>query len=686
MEKKLFMKNNLLKLFLTALLVINIPSFWGVWEGFALSCSAQWKAYLSYYEPTEIEQANDGTLYVLASGGIYSYNPSDQQITIYDKTTVLSDCGISHISWCQSANRLVIVYDDYNIDLLSPNGNVVNMPAYMNATMTVDKSVNSVDISGRHAYISTAFGIIKLNVSDASFTDTYQLGFNVNYTYIEDNYIYAASSDNGIYRASLSSNLLDPNQWTHIGEYTARPKTMDENLLATVRTLKPGGPKYNYFGNLKFKYGNLYTVGGGYGPAIELYYPGTVQILRSNDNWQIYEDNLQTTTGHEYVDNMCIDIDPTDTSRVLVGGRTGLYEFNGGKFIREYNIDNSPIQSAENYGKNYALIEGIDFDDSGNLWILNSAAQSQSLLELTHDGSFESHHSSTFISPVNNLSLYSMVSPMIDSRNILWFGNQHWYTPGLFMYNINNGKSQSFTTITNEDGTQYSDCRVRTVVEDKDNNLWIGSNIGPFMLESNQIGSSSPTFTQVKVPRNDGTNYADYLLSNVDITSIVVDKANRKWFGTGGSGVYLISSDNITQLQNFTKYNSPLLSDNITSLALNETTGEMFIVTDNGLCSYTSNIPDNNGGMTKDNVYAYPNPVRPDYTGAITITGLSDNADVKIVTSNGALVNEGTASSGQYRWYGIDKNGKRVASGIYMVEVATAEGEKGVVCKIAIIR
>lgn len=680
------MRNIVPRLLFLALFLINIPSFWGAWGGFSLSCYAQWKAYLSYNEPTEIEQANNGTIYVLASGGLYSYNPSDQQLTTYDKTTVLSDCGISHIAWCQSANKLIIVYNDYNIDLLSSNGNVENMPAYMNATMTVDKSVNSVDISGRYAYLSTAFGIIRLNVSDASFTDTYQLGFNVNYTYIEDNYIYAASSDRGLYRATLSSNLLDPNQWTRTGEYTDRPKTMDENLLATVRSLKPGGPKYNYFGNIKFKYGNLYTVSGGYGPAIELNYPGTVQVLRSYDNWQIYEDNLQIITGHEYVDNLCIDVDPTDTSRVFVGGRTGLYEFSGGRYVREYNIDNSPIQSAENYGKNYALIEGIDFDDSGNLWILNSAAQSQSLLELTHDGSFESHHSSTFISPINNLSLYSMVSPMIDSRNILWFGNQHWYTPGLFMYNINNGETQSFTTITNEDDTQYSDCRVRTVVEDKDNNLWIGSNIGPFMLESNQINTSNSTFTQVKIPRNDGTDYADYLLSNVDITSIIVDKANRKWFGTGGSGVYLISSDNITQLQHFTKDNSPLLSDNITSMALNEATGEMFIATDNGLCSYTSNIPDNNGRMNKDNVYAYPNPVRPDYTGPITITGLSENANVKIVTSNGALVNEGTASSGQYKWYGIDKNGKRVASGIYMVEVATAEGEKGVVCKIAIIR
>lgn len=677
------MRNFLFKIFAIALLVIYIPSFGGAWGG---SVYAQWKAYLSYYEPTEIEQASDGMLYVLASGGLYSYNPSDQQLTTYDKTTVLSDCGISQIAWCQSARRLVIVYDDYNIDLLSPNGNVVNMPAYMNTSMTVDKSVNNIDINGRNAYLSTSFGIVQINVGNAEFSNTYNLGFRVDYTYTDNQYIYAASSTNGLYRASLSSNLLDPNQWTRIANYTARPKTMDANLLAIVKTLNPGGPKYNYFGEMKFKYGNLYTVTGGYGPAIELDYPGAVQVLRNNGDWQIYQDSLQKITNHSYVDNLCIDVDPRDTSHVFVGGRTGLYEFRSGRYVGEYNIDNSPLQCATEGrpSKNYVLIEGITFDNNGHLWVLNSAAENQSLFEFAN-GEFTSHHSRTYISPENNRSLYSMVSPFIDSRNILWFGNRHWYTPGLFYYNINNGQAGGFTNITNEDGTSY-EISVRSVTEDKNNNIWIGASRGTFMLEPSEMSNANPVFTQVKVPRNDGTDYADYLLSGVDIRAIYVDKGNRKWFGTGGNGLYLISNDNIHQLQHFTKDNSPLISNNINSLALNEATGEMFIATDMGLCSFTSQIPSADEGMTKDNVYAYPNPVRPDYTGAITITGLEDNASVKIATSSGALVNEGTASGGQYKWYGLDNNGKRVASGVYMVEVATSEGEKGIVCKIAIIK
>ena len=89
--------------------------------------------------------------------------------------------------------------------------------------------------------------------------------------------------------------------------------------------------------------------------------------------------------------------------------------------------------------------------------------------------------------------------------------------------------------------------------------------------------------------------------------------------------------------------------------------------------------------MTKDNVWAYPNPVKPDYTGLITITGLSFDADIKIVTSNGILVNQGRSTGGTYTWNAKDQKGKRVASGIYMVETATNDGRKGTVCKIAII-
>ena len=165
----------------------------------------------------------------------------------------------------------------------------------------------------------------------------------------------------------------------------------------------------------------------------------------------------------------------------------------------------------------------------------------------------------------------------------------------------------------------------------------------------------------------------------------MVDNDGKKWFGTNGNGVYVISKDNMTEVEHFTTENSGLISNNIGDIEIDENTGEVFIGTDNGLCSYMSGITKVIDEMTKDEVYAYPNPVKPDYTGLITITGLTYNADVKILSSNGALIKEGKSNGRMFTWDGNDKNGHRVASGIYMVATATKDGKQGVVCKIAII-
>lgn len=652
---------------------------------FPLLLHAQWKAYLSYYDPTEIVEGEGKTIYVLASGGLYRYDRSDQSLTTYDKTLGLSDCGITHIGWSQKAKRLVIVYDDYNIDLLAPNGEVVNIADYQNYSTTDTKTVNGVDVNGSMAYLSTAFGIVALNVADAEVTNTYRLGFPVNYAYVKDGYLYAASAARGLYRGRLSDNLLDKANWTRVGEYTAKPGTVSEDLKALVKTLHPGGPKYNYFGFLKIHGGKLYSCNG----TVEIN-PGCVQVL-SNNEWSFFQDDMSTKTGIKYQDVYCLDIDPRDNSHVMAGSREGLYEFRNGQFVKLWNDQNSPIESFNKKSKDYELVYGVMYDKDGNLWVLNSQAPTQSILEYTKDGEWKSFPHEELMKLkylfVQPQSLGMLKGLMTDSRGLVWFVNDHWTVPSFYAYQTGTNTLNSYQgPFVNEDGTSLNITSCQCITEDKDNNMWIGTPAGPFMIESNQLGEANPILTQVKVPRNDGTNYADYLLSGVNIKSIVVDKDNRKWFGTNGNGLYLIAADNITTLAHFTKANSKLLSDNILSLALNDATGELFIGTDQGLCSYSGNISDSSNGMTKDNVWAYPNPVKPDYTGAITITGLENGASVKIVTSNGVLVNEGTASNGEYKWYGINRDGKRVASGVYMVEVATSEGEKGVVCKIAIVR
>lgn len=647
-----------------------------------------WKAYMAYHDVQEIEQAGN-LVFVQASNGLYVYNKNDQSIQTFSKIDYLSDCNISHIAYNKSTKRLVIIYSNGNIDLMNINNyEVTNLSDYYNTFTSENKTVNDIYTYGNYAYLSTGFGIVKLNVSKTEISDTYNLGFKVDWCEINGNKIYAYSQTNGKYTALLSDNLSDKNKWNKEGGYSAKVEEDKSELKQLVSTLNPGGPKYNYFGCMRFTNNQLYTCGGGFS-YIEFSRPGCAQVLK-NDTWQIYEDNLSTKTGYSYIDTDNLDIDPLDPNHVFVSGRTGIYEFQDGIFLKNYTNDNTNnvLQTASTVGNNnkdYVIVTALKYDKDGNLWGFNSISPSTSLFAYTKDKEWVSHHKSEFMYSENK-SLENVNNIIEDSRRLLWFGNNHWDFPYLYCYQPSTDAAKCYKKFTNQDGTEVSVGYVRAIAEDNKNNIWVGTSAGPLMLEVSQITQDSPVFTQVKVPRNDGTNYADYLLSGVDITCIAIDKANRKWFGTSGNGVYLISDDNIQQLQHFTRSNSPLLSDDIESIAINTESGEVYFGTNLGLCSYQSDVNSINEEMNKDNVWAYPNPVKPDYTGVITIIGLSNKADIKIVTSNGVLVNKGTSNGGIYQWDGRDLKGKMVTSGIYMVETATSDGSKGTVCKIAIIK
>ena len=646
----------------------------------AIAAIGDWKAYMAYSEVQEIEQAGN-LIFVQASNNLYVYNQNDQSIQTFSKMDYLSDCGIQHIAYNKAAKRLLIFYSNANMDLMNiSNYDVQNLSDYYSASTTGDKTVNDIYMYGKYAYMSNGFGIIKVNVADGEISDTYNLGFKVNWCEIKDSHIYAYSQTNGQYRALLTSNLLDKNNWSKVGGYVAKKQEDKSALKQIISTLQPGGPKYNNFYGMRFVNNLLYTCGGLWGHLIDAGRPGTIQLL-DKGNWTIYDDSIAAKTGIKYVDVNSVDVDPLDPNHVFAGAKSGLYEFQNGKFIKHYNSENSLITSFNNTSKNYQLITSVKFDTDGNLWMLNSQSPSnQSLIEYTKDGKWVSHHKPELY------NLGSLECLMQDSRGLLWFVNNHHELPSIYCYQASTDQLNIYSSFVNEDGTTLTPNYVRYVTEDKNHDMWIGTNIGPLLLYKKDITSDTPIFTQVKVPRNDGTNYADYLLSGVDISCIAIDGSNRKWFGTNGNGIYVISNDCLTQIYHFTTNNSNLLSNYIESIAINEQTGEVFAGTDKGLCSYMSDASSPNNEMTKDNVWAYPNPVKPDYTGLITITGLSFDADIKIVTTNGILVNQGRSNGGTYTWNGKDLKGQKVASGIYMVETATSDGSKGTVCKIAIVK
>ena len=613
-----------------------------------------WRNYLAYYDVQQIQAAGDD-LFVLASNDLYQYNQKDQSIVTYDKVNGLTDTYITHIRWCPQAKRLIAVYGNMNIDLIDTKGNVTNISDIYTKPIVGDKTLSSIRIDGVYAYLVCGFGIVKINMQRAEISDTYRPNHPEYPTSLPD-------EDNSDY----------------------------EKYIDLVKTLKPGGPVNNQIGFLRFTNNNLYTCGGISGGNFSPYIPGNIQVWNGSE-WTIYQNQLETITGHSYIDLASLDADPLDPTHVFTGGRTGLYEFKNGLFLKEYNYDNSELLTTaaiDNPSKDYTMVQTVKYDNNGSLWILNSGSPTTSLFEITKEGQWISHHKKEFLNTANR-AYDNMVNAMFDSRGLLWFCNCRFIEPALFCYQQSNDIAVVYKKLVNQDGTsiELADDGIYCIVEDKESNIWIGTTAGPVVIMKDQVGKSANEieFTQVKVPRNDGTNYADYLLAGNTITSIAIDGGNRKWFGTNSNGVYLISADNMSQIQHFTADNSPLLSNNILSIALNSVTGEVFFATDKGLCSYISDATQTNEEMTSDNVWAYPNPVNPGYTGPITITGLTYDADVKILSANGALVHEGRSNGGTYIWYGNDQKGRRVASGVYMVVTATRTGEKGTVCKIAIV-
>ena len=658
----------------------------------AIAQVGTWKAYLSYYEPQQIVKGGD-KLYVRASNGLYYYNLSDHSITTFDKVRQLNDSKVNNIAWNTQVGRLIVVYENGNIDLIDANDNVVNISALFSKVMMQDKTVNNVFIHQQYAYLATAFGVVKVNMQRAEISESYILNEDITAIGMADGTLYLRNKGGQVLAGDMAQNLIDPHNW----QQSAAPAGIfDQDLsdwndnIELVRTLNPGGPKNNNFAFMRLKNKKLYTVGGGYAAGTELNRPATVQVLDTKDDeWIFLQDDVKgkyagTEAGNwQFIDMLTVDVDPLDENHVFAGGRTGLYEYYGTELKNYWNKDNSLLQSATSSNR-YVIIAGMCYDNEGNLWMLQTGTPTNSIVELTKDGEWKSLPHQELSNGQSSLFGLSRITE--DSRGLLWFINAHWETPAFFSYNPETDQIIiNHRAFRNQDGINYASYNPHDITEDLDGNMWLSTMDGPFMLEAASVDDNDAYLTQVKVPRNDGTNYADYLLSGVNIRSMVIDGGNRKWFATTANGVYVISADNLSQVAHFTTSNSPLLSDRIESIAIDNETGEVFIGTENGLCSYMSDATNAVESMEKDNVWAYPNPVVRGYDGLITVVGLSFDADVKILSTSGQLVAQGRSNGGTFTWNGRDRCGKRVACGIYLVAAATSDGKKGTVCKIAII-
>lgn len=328
---------------------------------------------------------------------------------------------------------------------------------------------------------------------------------------------------------------------------------------------------------------------------------------------------------------------------------------------------------------NKIRVSDIKFDKLGNLWGLSSEVE-HPLFVMTNSGAWHSFS-------MNLLSQKLYFSDLIiDQANQKWgvIGNGG----GLFVYNDNG-------TISNETDDEYKilntnigngnlhTTNIYCLAEDLNGQIWVGTDKGICVFYSPNLVFSNYNFDAQQILIQEG-DYGQYLLSTEKIQCIAIDGANRKWIGTANSGVYLFSEDGTQEIHHFTIENSPLFSNNIIDLTINNNNGEVFIGTDQGLISYISDaiIPSEH----QENITIYPNPVRETYYGPIIMDGLVSNSNIKITDITGNLIFQTLSKGGRVTWNGLDQNSLRVTTGVYLVFCSDLNGEEKIVGKILFIQ
>jgi hypothetical protein len=435
----------------------------------------------------------------------------------------------------------------------------------------------------------------------------------------------------------------------------------------------PEGPAYRDAGDMEMQLGELW-VGAG---TEATKWTGFGAYSFIDEKWTSYN-RFNIPELSDVLNISEIAIDPRDTRHVIGGSYGyGLVEFQDGELTGIFDETDGILQPVPGYGHGYVLVTGVDFDNEGNLWIVTSFSN-QPVYERNVLGEWETVQLNYKGFGVET----RMGEIMVSSTDQKWLLLQN---DGIVVFrkNPDGSEQEIFFTVRNQIPDLLD--RVYSIAEDKDGDIWIGTNKGPIIYYNPESLFEDDNITgyQPEIPRNDGTNFVDLLLSTEKINDIAVDGANQKWVATEKSGVFLVSPDGKKEIHHFTEENSPLFSNNVQTLAVNDKTGEVFFGTDKGIVSFKGRATE--GAEDFGNVYVYPNPVRENYTGDITITGLVANVDVKITDISGNLVYETKALGGQAIWDGRDFHGNRVHTGVYLVFCTNRDGTKTHVTKLLFI-
>ncbi len=739
----------------------------------------QWKSHLPYQSGRWVTQS-ETQIYYASPFSIFTIDKADNSVEFLSKVEGLSDVGVDKINYNQSIETLVIAYVNSNIDLVKPDG-IVNLNDILKNTNIVgDRAIYNILFEGTAAYLSTGFGIVKLNLEREEFEFTTFTGLPVFDMTLFNGRFYAAT-DEGVYEAinAENVNLADFNNWRLLDVPDGFPAVYSSAALATHHNrlyLDINGELFQYDGD------NLESVYQEEGFHIQFLEEGTEHLITGfsrdvDGNGLVFffrEDGGFTTSGGVCVNRPRNAIELTNgqiwyadvfrgirfvntpgercTSRnfnsphshnnseialdgdkvyVASGGiRTnqtalnrvegvfiledgqwsrfhrdnvplffeksidrdfyrlavhpedgrlfagtfwgGLVEYDGENFIA-HTEENSSLQGAAG-DEARERVSGLAFDEDNNLWISNHFAP-RPISVLKNDGTWRN-----FSAPATGL-----LEVAVDNNGYKWFVAAN---EGVLVFDDNgtiddtsDDRMKLFTPSNSELQTRLINC----LEVDLDGDVWVGTAEGivVFQCGTGVFNNDNRCGNRILVEQD---GFGAFLLETENVQTIAVDGANRKWIGTT-NGLFIQSENGDEQVAFFNTTNSPLFDNTVIDVAINQETGEAFIGTNNGILSLRGDAVGGNR-INSPSAYAFPNPVRPDYTGPIAIKGLARDANVKITDVSGRLIFETTALGGQAIWDGKSFDGRRASTGVYLVFSTASRGlttPNSVVAKILFI-
>lgn len=391
-------------------------------------------------------------------------------------------------------------------------------------------------------------------------------------------------------------------------------------------------------------------------------------FILENGKWLNQKQNgLDTLTGVQ-----SIATNNFDNSVWLTTAQKGVAQWHNNK-LQIFNPQNSSLKGAAN---NTCFTSGVAGDTKGNSWVSNLGTTT-SLHVKQPDGKWTGFTNPFGVTDAGTLA--------IDEASQIWCATKN--ANGLLVYNAGN----SLTSSADDKWKQYKagaglgnlpSNQVNCIAKDKNGFIWIGTDKGIGIIQCTEnIFTAAGCDALLPVVQQD--RFAGLLFKDENVQTIAVDGADRKWVGTK-NGVWLISASGEKVIYRFSSSNSPLPGNDISKISIDPLTGEVFIATSNGLCSFRSTATE--PVTAQEKVLVFPNPVPPGYSGSIAIRGLTNNALVKITNLYGALVYQTRALGGQAIWDGKNTNGVKVASGIYLIICRDDSGVEKIATKITIVQ